>query len=285
MLENPCRCSYQAGYMVVRKDDDVKKVHLSEIGSVVLHTQQAYISAYLLAELSKAKIPFIYTDEKHNPVGECLPIYGAHNTSKRINEQLGWGEPIKKRVWQRVIKEKITQQAAVLDWAGMPNSQKRLIQMVSEVRSGDTTNKEAQAARLYFSELFGAEFNRDLDIPINAALNYGYAILLSLVNSEIVSRGYLTQRGINHRNEFNEFNLGCDFMEPFRPCVDRLVSMSIGDDFTQEDKRYLCDLPNQYVTYRGGQYRLGSVVSLFIQDCFNALNKKISVEEIEGFSL
>ncbi len=93
--------------MVVRKEDDTAKVHLSEVSSIVLQTEQVYLSAYLLAELAKSKISLVVSDEKCNPVGQYLPLYGAHNTSKRIVEQLDWGEPIKKRVWQRVVREKI----------------------------------------------------------------------------------------------------------------------------------------------------------------------------------
>ena len=84
--------------MVVRKEDDVAKIHLSEISSIMLQTMQVYISAYLMGELAKSKISLVYSDEKHNPIGQALPLYGAHNVSKRIQEQLGWGEPIKKRV-------------------------------------------------------------------------------------------------------------------------------------------------------------------------------------------
>ena len=165
------------------------------------------------------------------------------------------------------------------------NEAKSLYSAASEVRSGDTTNREAQAARIYFEALFGPEFNRNAEIPLNAALNYGYAILLSMVNREIVSRGYLTQCGICHRNEYNQFNLACDFMEPFRPAIDRLVVDYFVGDFDLETKRVLVDLANKGVVYKGGTYRLGSVVSLYVQDCLNALNKKISVEEIEPFEI
>ena len=270
--------------MVVRKEDDTAKVHLSEISSIVLQTEQVYLSAYLLAELAKNKISLVVSDEKCNPVGQYLPLYGAHNTSKRIVEQLDWGEPIKKRVWQRVVREKLRQQARFLEERDYSEA-KSIFSAIPEVRSGDTTNREAQAARIYFEALFGSEFNRDADIPLNAALNYGYAILLSMVNREIVSRGYLTQCGICHRNEYNQFNLACDFMEPFRPAVDRLVVDFFVGDFDVETKRVLADLANKGMAYRGGTYRLGSVVGLFVQDCLNALNKKIAVDEIEPFEV
>lgn len=235
-------------------------------------------------ELAKAKISLVVSDESCNPIGQYLPLYGAHNTAKRIGEQMQWGEPIKKRVWQRIVKDKIRSQVRFLEEREYVEAP-ALRAAASEVRSGDTTNREAHAARVYFRALFGTEFSREQDCPLNAALNYGYGILLSMVNREIVSRGYLTRCGICHRNEFNQFNLACDFMEPFRPAVDRLVIDFLACEFDADVKHVLGDLAGKGVSYRGGSYRLGSVVSLYVQDCLNALNKKIAVEDIEAFDI
>lgn len=283
-IESPCRLSYESGYLLVRKEDDTAKIHLSEISSIVLQTRRVYISAYLMGELAKFKISLVVSDEKCNPVGQYLPLYGAHNVSKRVMEQLEWGEPIKKRVWQRVVRDKIRQQSEFLLEREYPEG-KVLQGIVPEVRSGDTTNREAQAARIYFRALFGNSFSRDIECPVNAALDYGYAILLSMVNREIVSRGFLTQSGICHRSEYNQFNFACDLMEPFRPAVDKLVVDCVASEFDSYVRRLLGDLANVGVSYRDGSYRLISVVSLYVQDCLNALNKKIAVEDIEGFSL
>lgn len=284
-IESPCKLSYKSGYLVVRKEDDAAKVHLSEISTIVLQTMQVYISAYLMAELAKNKISLLVSDSQRNPVGQYLPLYGAHNTSKRIVEQLEWGEPIKKRVWQRVVRDKIREQARFLKERDYEREARQLSQIVPEVRSGDTTNREAQAARLYFAALFGPDFSRESDIPTNAALNYGYAVLLSLVNREIAARGCITQVGICHRNEYNQFNLTCDLMEPFRPAVDRLVVDYLAADFDADMRRVLGDLANTHVAYKEGSYHLGSVVSRYVQQCLNALNKRTAVEEIEEFRL
>lgn len=268
---------------MIRKEDDTAKVHLDDIASIVLQTNQAFISAYLLSELAKKKISFVVSDEKRNPIGQYLPLYGAHNASKKIGEQLEWSEPSKKRVWQHVVQGKITNQAALLSARARTDAAERLYSLVPEVRSGDPTNREGAAARLYFQALFGDSFSRDEDTPVNAALNYGYSILLSSVNREIVARGYLTQIGICHRNEYNLYNLSCDLMEPFRPIVDRLVFDNVDELFCRETKRLLVDMLNMGIPYRGGSYRVSSVISLYVQDCLNALAKRLSVDEIESF--
>lgn len=285
LIESPCKLTYKGGYLVVRKEDDVTKVHLSEISSITLQSTQSFVSAYLLAELAKAKISLVISDEKASPVGRYLPLYGAHNVSKRMIEQIEWTEPSKKRVWQRVVRDKIAHQARLLELRSRPEAALQLQAMVSEVRSGDSTCREAAAARLYFQVLFGDGFSRDSDCSVNAALNYGYAIILSAVSREIVSRGFQTPLGICHRSEFNQFNLSCDLMEPFRPIVDRLVFDNVGSDFTREDKRLLVDSLNNTIAYRGGSYRVSSTISLYVQDCLSALCRKLSVDEIEPFDI
>ena len=285
VIESPCKLSYKGGYMVVRKEDDTAKVHLSEFHTLVLHTNQAYISAYLMSELAKSKISLVVSDERHDPVGQYLPLYGAHNTSGRIDEQLEWGPVAKKQVWQRIVRDKILHQSRVLGVRAREEDAVLLEKVAAEVRSGDSTHREAHAAHVYFRSLFGPDFSRDADGPINAALNYGYALLLSSVNREIVSRGYLTQEGICHHNDFNQFNLSCDFMEPFRPIVDRIVFDNICGEFTKDDKLLLVDMLNQAIPYRGGSYRVASVISLYVKDCLDALSKRLSVDAIEPFDV
>lgn len=285
VIQNPCKLSYKGGYMVVRKEDDTTKVHLSEFQTLVLHSNQVFISAYLMAELSKAKISLVVSDERYDPVGQYLPLYGAHNTSGRISEQLEWGPVAKKQVWQRVVKDKIIHQARVLEVRAREDVAEQLEKVALEVRSGDSTHREGHAARIYFRSLFGPDFSRDDEVPINAALNYGYALLLSSVNREIVARGYLTQQGICHCNEYNQFNLSCDLMEPFRPIVDRIVFDNVEGDFTKDDMLLLIDMLNQAIPYKGGSYRVSSVISLYVKDCLDALSRRLSVDAIEPFDV
>ena len=285
LIESPCKLTYKGGYLVVRKEDDIVKVHLSEIASITLQSTQSFVSAYLLSELAKAKISLVISDEKASPVGQYLPLYGAHNVSKRIVEQIDWSEPAKKRVWQRVVRDKITHQARLLELRDRQEASAQLKAMVPEVRSGDTTCREAAAARLYFQALFGEAFSRDANCSVNAALNYGYSVILSAVSREIVSRGFQTPLGICHHSEFNQFNLSCDLMEPFRPIVDRLVFDNVGPDFTREDKRLMVDVLNNTISYRGGSYRVSSTISMYVQDCLSALCRRLSIDEIEAFDI
>lgn len=212
-IESRSRLSYASGYLVVRQSDKDTKVHLGEINLLVIATTQAYVSTYLMSELTKHKIPVVFCDDKSFPIGEYLPLYGSYNSAGRVADQMGWTEPAKKRLWKYVVKHKISRQADMLGYCGHDEEEDVLRNYARSVKSGDTDNREAAAAALYFPTMFGKGFRRDQDIPVNASLNYGYSLLLAKVSREIASRGYLTHVGICHRGELNQWNLACDLME------------------------------------------------------------------------
>ena len=284
-IESRCRCSYSGGYLVVTGESSTTKIHLSEIASLTFCSTKVYVSGYLMSELAKSKIPVVFSDEKCFPVAESLPLHGSHNCAARIKSQLEWTAPAKKRLWQKVVRDKIGVQAEVLLMNDAAKEAKMLRAYADEVRSGDPTNREAAAAGLYFSTLFGPGFSRDQDSDLNAALNYGYSILLSRVSREIVSHGYITQYGINHRNDFNQWNMSCDFIEPFRPFVDITVIRSGMLTFGTEMRRLLLDIMNREVKYDHGEYKFGSVVSRYVQDCLDVLDRKIAPDDVRMYQI
>ena len=282
-ITEQCRCSYQNGYMVVRKQDQTT-IHLSEIDSVIIETTAAYISSYLLSELSKAKIPVVFCDLQHNPTGEYLPLYGSHDTARCVKEQITWQQQRKDELWQRVVRSKILNQARNLEYIG--SSQSCLLRdYASEILPGDATNREGHAAKVYFNVLFGKDFSRDKECSINACLDYGYAILLAWFNREIVARGYLTQIGINHKNDFNHFNLACDFMEPFRPVIDRFVIDNIDSELNKDTKIELINLLEKSHQFNGGEYRLRSIMSLCTKCYLGIMSGRIDIDDYVGFNL
>lgn len=96
--------------------------------------------------------------------------------------------------------------------------------LIPRVGSGDPDNIEAQAARRYWSALFGESFTRDQARPgLNTLLNYGYAILRAATARALVSAGLYPALGLHHRNLENAFVLADDLMEPFRPLIDAHV--------------------------------------------------------------
>lgn len=222
VITRQSKISYKNRFLVVKQENDEKYIHLSEIDTIIVDSISVSISAYLLKELADNKINIIFCDEKHNPFGEIVPYYSKHNTSKMIKEQIKWKAIDKDKLWSEIVKNKIMNQALLLKKI-KSDKYKLVLSYIDEVVDGDKTNREGHAAKVYFNALYGNNFVRNTDDQINAALNYGYAILLSTINKEIINNGYLTQLGIHHKNEFNEFNLTCDLMEPFRIVIDNFV--------------------------------------------------------------
>lgn len=279
VISSKCKLSYKNNYLIVR-NDDVKLIHLSEINTLVIDTTLVSITSILLCELLDKKIKVIFCDNKHNPKGEVIPYYGSHNTSKKVISQSKWEDSIKEKVWQRIIINKIKNQSKVLNIFNKDNSEK-LIEYSVGVEIGDITNREGHSAKVYFNSLFGVEFNRDLICDINSALDYGYAILLSSINKEVVSNGYITQLGINHKNEFNQFNLSCDLMEIFRPVVDKIVYENRNFTFDKDFKYKLIDVLNEKVFIDGSEYYLSNAIPIYLNSVFKAMEDKKSQSIID----
>ena len=272
------------GYMVVRQDK-ITKIAMNEIHTVIIESTAVSITTALLAELTKKKVKVIFCDEKRNPSSELVPYYGAHDTSAKIRNQIKWSEDAKKSLWTEIVHEKIKKQAEHLEYWDKEEAN-MLYAYCNEIEYGDSTNREGHAAKVYFNSLFGKDFSRTQENSINAALNYGYGILLSTVNREIVLNGYITQLGVFHDNMFNQFNLGSDLMEPFRPMVDYYVMKLEPVKFEVEEKRYMIRLLQEEVEIFGKREVFTNAVKIYIRSIFDALNDEdISLIKFYSYEL
>lgn len=281
VISKNCKLSYKNDYLIIR-DDDLKMIHLSEINMIMIENGMASITSYLINELANQKIKLIICDEKHNPSCEMTPYYGSYNTSKKILNQASWKLERKKLAWQQIIKHKIHNQAMLLKNLKIDGYEK-LLEYENQVEIGDITNREGHAAKVYFNLLFGTDFVRGTDDNTNIALDYGYSILLSILNREIVSKGYITPLGINHKNEFNQFNLSCDLMEVFRPLVDEIVFENREFVFDKIFKYKLIDLYNRQVTIENRDQYLTNAVQIFISCVFDFLEKEEECNKILNY--
>ena len=280
VISKSAKLDYQMGYMVVRQEETTK-IFLNEISTVMIETTAVSITGTLMCELVKNKIKVIFCDEKRNPSSELMPYYGSHDTSAKIRNQIVWSDPIKAAVWTEIVTEKIRKQKELLERIGK-KEEARLLQ--SYIKQGDSTNREGHAAKVYFNALFGKEFTRTADCNINAALNYGYSILLSSFSREIVANGYITQLGLFHDNMFNPFNLASDLMEPFRPIVDELVyGMELGT-FEKEEKMELVNILNQTVYINGRSEYVNNGIKIYCKSIFDALSD-MDIALIKFYSL
>ena len=270
VISRSAKLDYKMGYMIVRQED-VTKIYINEIALLLIESTAVSITASLLAELTKQKIKVVFCDEKRNPVSELVSYYGSHDTSAKVRTQISWDQSTKQLVWTEIVSEKIRNQQKLLEIAGKKKEAGMLQEYIEEIETGDVTNREGHAAKVYFNALFGKDFSRTSDIPFNAALNYGYSILLSAINREVVSNGYITQLGIFHDNMFNQFNLGSDLMEPFRILVDRKVYDMKPSKFEHEEKMKLVDIMNEEVVIDGKNNYVFTAIKIYCRSIFDAL--------------
>lgn len=267
IVSSHSKLEYALNYLVYKTVDEVKRIHIHEIHTLIIESTTVSITSALLAELIKQKVKVIFCDEKRNPSSELIPYYGDSISYQRINEQIKWKENIKNLVWQKIVQEKIKQQAFVLS-KKIPDEAIILSNYAKEVELDDATNREGHAAKFYFNRLYGENFSRNSSDKINTFLNYGYTLLLSQFNRYIVAKGYLTQLGIHHKNPFNPFNLSCDLMEPFRPFIDSKVTDLSEDNF----KNKLISFLNHPVYIHGKKQTLIHAIQIYCSSVFLALN-------------
>ena len=272
VISRRAKLDLELGYLVVRMDE-IKKIHLGEISSIIIESTAVSLTTSLLAECAKRKIKVIFCDEKRNPSSELIGYYGSHDTSNKIRKQIVWPGNVKQAVWTEIVTEKIRKQRDLL--LNLEKEEGNLLsQYITEVEFNDVTNREGHAAKVYFNALFGLDFTRTADNNINAALNYGYSILLSAFNREVVSNGYITQLGLFHDNMFNQFNLACDLMEPFRPLIDRQVFFMDIDEFEHEEKMELVNVLNKEVRIDGKFQYVNNAIKIYCKSVFDALEEK-----------
>ena len=255
----------------IRRDNGTDFIHIGEVNTLILETTTISITAALMCELIKQKVKVIFCDEKSNPHFELLPFYGSHDCSAKIKEQIAWTDFLKESLWTIIVTEKIENQMKLLKKLNK-EEYKILQEYASQIEHNDNTNREGHSAKIYFSALFGNNFSRNKENSLNAFLNYGYQLLLSTFNKEIVANGYLTQIGIFHKNMFNYYNLSSDLMEPFRVIVDELAYKENPQKFEKDEKRKLQNILNLKFRINNVNHYLSDVIKIYTKSIFDALS-------------
>lgn len=271
VITKRCKLDLKMGSMVIR-GEETKRIFLDEIAVVLIENPAVSLTGCLLEALIEKKIKVIFCDSKHSPIAEAVPYYGSHDCSRKIRAQVAWNDNIKGIVWADIISEKIRKQAEFLDDLKKDREAELIRSYLGQIELYDATNREGHAAKVYFNAVFGMNFTRSEDCVINAALNYGYGIILSAFNREIVASGYLTQLGLFHSNMFNYYNLSCDLMEPFRVLVDRLVKRQGFETFDSNEKYCLWNLLNDTVIINDSTQTVLNAIKIYTRSVFEALN-------------
>lgn len=273
------------------EEKTTQTVPIEDIGVVVLDNKQITITQGLLERLLENNCAVITCDSSHLPVGLMLPLCGHTVQSERFRAQIDSSQPLKKQLWQQTVRQKILNQASVLEkCTGEEHPCMRI--WANEVRSGDPDNTEGRAAAYYWKNLFKGivdGFVRDREgVAPNSFLNYGYAILRAVVARSLVSSGLLPTLGIHHHNRYNAYCLADDIMEPYRPYVDEFVfdffvSHTGKQKIDKEFKAEFLTIPTLDVTIDGKRSPLmvaATTTTASLYKCFSGELRKVSYPEM-----
>lgn len=273
VISNRCKLDLRMNYMEVRGPQTVK-ILLDDIDILMIENPAVSLTGCLLEALVDKKVKVIFCDHQHNPYSELMPCHGSHDNSRKIKKQIAWSEDAKGAVWTAIVSQKIQNQSMHLKKLGYEQEADMLAGYVTELEYNDSTNREGHAAKVYFNKLFGLQFNRNKDCPTNAALDYGYSLVLSSFNKEIVANGYLTQVGLCHDNIYNPYNLSCDLMEPFRILVDELVKEHDFQRFDIDEKHQMLELFQKEVIIAGAKQVVTNAIKIYTKSVLDALTER-----------
>ncbi len=283
VIANQAKLDYKMGYMVIRGLES-KQILLEEIAVLLIENPAVSLTGILIEALTEKKVKVIFCDSKRNPIAELVPHHGCHDSASKIRTQITWKKDIKDVIWRDLVMEKLRKQAEFLGELGKETQAALLSEYVGQVELADASNREGHGAKVYFNALFGMDFTRSAEIPTNAALNYGYSMILSAFNREVSANGYLTQLGLFHDNMFNHYNLACDLMEPFRILVDRMVYNMKPEKFEKDEKHFMWTLLDQKITIDGQKQFVMNGIKVYTRSVFDAINDMDS-SEIKFYSV
>lgn len=266
------KLSYKNNHLIFKDASRTELIHLSEVDILLLETTDIVLSTMLIKRLVDENILVIFCDDKRLPTAYLMPYYGRHDSSLQLSRQIAWREDVKAQVWTTIIAQKILNQALFLGNCDFLEKSQSVIGLYHGLDLFDPSNREGHAARIYFNTLFGNDFSREQESDINAALDYGYTLILSMFAREIVLSGCMTQFGLKHANQFNQFNLASDIMEPFRPIIDRIVYENRSSSFVKI-KRELFTIFSDTFHYNDKDMYLSNIVSDYTKKVIQALNQ------------
>lgn len=232
VINQPAKLRREHFSLVVDQDQSAR-VPFEDIAVIVLNNREITVTHPVLSACGEYGISLFSTGDNHQPNGVFMPFQSHSRATKMLRLQLALDKPTGKRAWATMVQQKIRNQAFCLKNLNAGDHE-RLESYARRVRSGDTGNMEAQASAYYFPQMFGRSFHRSQEGWVNAALDYGYAVMRGAVARALVAHGLLPTVGIFHSSEQNAFNLADDLIEPYRALVDLHVSTRRKSDETAE---------------------------------------------------
>jgi CRISPR-associated protein Cas1 len=291
IVQNPAHLKTANERLVVCNENGESSIPLSDISCVLIEDHRVTFTTSFINRCAQNSLAVFTCDERHIPCGVFLPLNQHSIFSKRISSQIALPHSVAGVLWRKIIESKIENQALCLLFNNKLTEGKKILDYRSHVKNHDPDNIEGIAARIYFQSLFGDSFSRDIPCTVNAALNYGYALVRGLITRSLVSTGFQPVLGIHHSNQFNQFNLADDLIEPFRPLVDLTVCSIIDPSktFSTQEKRAMLSVFAQRMGVNKKKYKLEDCIDLLCQNlcqCYELRNSKFTnIPKLLGYNI
>lgn len=278
------------GFLVVENvEKNIKQeVPLDNILSLVLSANNVLISKNIINELCQRGANIIFCGKNYVPTAITVSTEGHWLVSERIKYQIDCSLPLKKNLWKSLVQNKIWNQALIIEkfFEDSP-AINQLNRLARDTLSGDTSNNEGQAARVYFKALFGKKFIRDrFESDINILLNYSYTVLRAIVARAVVGNGLLPYIGLKHCTRTNTMPLVDDLIEPFRAIADKFVFEELNKlvnidniELSPDIKRRLTQIISYPVETEKGTQSLSDAIYDFVGTLVKSFeNKKVELK-------
>lgn len=290
MIENDVNIKLKLDNLIIEKSNGDVWIPLKDISIIVIDNLKVTLTGRILCSLAEYNVAVVICNQKHLPIG----MYSSYDNHSRISKTIGYQVNKKDeyydKLWEGIVKIKIENQGKVLIKLNKSRDiVNNLQKFASDIITGDRTNREAHAAKIYFNELMGVSFSRgNEDILLNSGLDYGYSIIRSYIAKTCISYGLNTQIGIHHHNEYNRFNLVDDLIEPFRPVVDYFsYTILEGEEyFKSEHRRKLVNILNHRIKYQDNTMYLSNVINSYVSQYAAKLvddTKKIEFPDVDEY--
>ncbi len=229
--------------VLLRGERRMRQVRLQDVDEVLLFGR-VEITSGAIAALARRGVNLVFLTAAGN-FRARLTGRGSKNVALRLTQYARTTDlEFAARVARAIVAAKIVHQRALL-----LRAQRRLqddalaetlgrMRLLAERAERETDLEvvrglEGQAAALYFSQFgkalqtpelpFEGRTRRPPKDPVNACLSFGYALLGTIVETEVLRCGLDPMLGFLHRPDYGRPSLMLDLLEEMRPIVDALT--------------------------------------------------------------
>ncbi len=294
LIENDKFISINKNNLAVSNKEKTENLtfSLEQLDVVIFDNLKTTLTTRSIIEFSNNNVPLVLCNERHDPKSIILPLNSSANILKNFLNQKDLTKRQKDRFWQQIIQQKIQNE---INFLKQITTKKEVIEKMALLKNsvvqGDKTHCEPQSAKIYFKQMFGIDFIRGTENPLEAAYHYGTKVIASHISSTLIAYGFHPALGIHHKSQTNYFNLTYDFIEVFRPLIIYTVAKNtdlVSYELGLPVREILINLLNYRVVIGNKIIRLKHAIDIMIRSfvvCLNNENEKLFLPDILSYEI